>query len=273
MSKSLWKGYISFGLVAIPVSIVPVEQKKELHFHLLDARDKSRINYKRVNSESGKEVPWDQIVKGYEYDKGNYVILNDEDFERASPEAFKTIDIEEFVDIKEIDSLYFDKPYYLLPEGKNKKAYVLLREALRTTQKVGVAKVIIRTKEYLSLIMPHHDALVINLIRFQQEMVDEASLTFPDEKLKSYKIVDREMKMAVDLIKEMSGKWKPEKYHDEYQEKLMEWIENKISSGKRVKVKTPSLGTKKSDEVVDFMTLLKNSLKNKKGSKNTRKTQ
>lgn len=265
MSKTLWKGYLSFGLVAIPVGITAIDKKKDLHFHLLDARDESRISYKRINSESGKEVPWDKIVKGYEYEKDHYVILNESDFERASPEAYKSIDIEEFVDISEIDSLYFDKPYYLVPNSKNKKAYVLLREVLKKTNKVGVAKVIIRTKEYLSLIVPHHDALIINLIRFKQEIVDEETLNVPHENLKSYKISEREMKMATDLVKEMSAKWKPEKYHDDYQEKLMTWIENKIKSGKKVQAKAPRRA-KKAEEIIDFMTLLKNSMKKKKSS-------
>ncbi len=262
MPRPLWKGYVSFGLVAIPVSIVSVEQKNDLHFHLLDSRDKNRIRYQRVNSETGKEVPWDEIVKGYELDKDNYVILKDEDFQKASPETFKSIDIDEFVDMKDIDNLYFDTPYYLLPDSKNKKAYVLLREALKKTNKVGVAKVIIRTKEHLCLILPHRDALVLNLIRFHQEVRSEEDLNFPKEPVKSYKIADREIKMAVELIKEMSAKWEPEKYHDEYREALMKWIESK-SKGTSKSKKAKASSTAKHDDVIDFISLLKSSMNKK----------
>lgn len=265
MAKPVWNGFISFGLVAIPVSIVSVEEKSDLHFHLLDARDKSRIRYQRVNAETGKEVPWDDIVKAYEIEKNKYVIMKEEDFQRASPESFKSIEINEFVDLKEIDTLYFDKPYYLLPEGKNKKAYVLLREALKKTHTVGVGKVIIRTKEYLSLILPHHHALVLNLIRFKQDIRAEEDLNFPAEPLKTYKISDREMKMATDLIAEMTKEWEPDKYHDEYHDTLMKWIEHKTTH----ETKTPrrSKALKEKDEVIDFISLLKKSMEKKATSK------
>lgn len=269
MPKSLWKGDITFGLVTIPVSIVTLEKKNELHFHLLDSRDKSRVHYMRVNEETGKEVPWTDIVKGYEFEKDNYIILQPEDFKKASPDAFKSIEIEEFVELKEIDNLYFDKPYYLIPEGKNKKAYVLLREALKKTNKVGVAKVVIRTKEYLSLILPHEHALVINLIRFQQEIRDESELNFPNDPIKSYKIKEQEIKMASDLIKQMTHPWKPEKYHDEYSEALMEWIETKLK-GKKAKPKKEK-AVAKNEDVIDFVSLLKQSLA-KKEKASTKKT-
>lgn len=264
MPRPLWKGYISFGLVAIPVSIVSAEEKQDLHFHLLDSRDKSRVRYQRINEETGKEVPWNEVVKGYEFAKNNYVVLKEEDFQKASPAAFKSIDIEEFVDLQDIDILYFDKPYYLLPDTKNKKAYVLLREALKKTNKVGVSKVIIRTKEYLSLIMPHNNALILSLIRFKQEIRDEAELNFPSDSNKSYKIADREIKMATDLVKEMSATWQPEKYHDEYREALMKWIDSKSKTGKKTRaVKEQSV--RKNDEVIDFMSLLKKSMNKKAG--------
>lgn len=166
MARSIWKGDISFGLVSIPISLVSTEENNDIHFHLLNSKTKARVRYQRVDEDTGKEVPWNDIVKGYEYDKGSYIIVNDEAFEKASPELFKTIDIEEFVDSKEIDSLYYSKPYYLIPERKNKKAYVLLREALKKTKKVGVARVILRTKEYLSIILPHDYTLLLYLIHF-----------------------------------------------------------------------------------------------------------
>ncbi|WP_419419033.1 Ku protein [Legionella sp. D16C41] len=260
MTKPVWKGYISFGLVAIPVNLYPVEKKNELRFHLLDSRDKARVHYERINSETGKEVPWDEVVKAYEFQKGNYVVLEEEDFKRAAPAAFKSIDIEEFVDLSEISCLYFDRPYYLVPDSSNKKAYILLREALKKTEKVGVAKVVIRNREYLTLILPYKDALVLYVIRYEQEIRRENEFEFPEENLKAYHINDREIKIAVDLIHEMSAKWAPEKYHDEYREALMKWIEEKKSTKPaKPKAKEP---TEKSDDLIDFMSLLKKSFKN-----------
>jgi len=256
--RPVWKGDISFGLVSIPVQIIPVEEKHALQLHLLDSRDKSRIRYQRINSNTGKEVPWDEIVKGYEFDKDNYIIVNEEAFEKASPEVFKSIDIEEFVDLKEIDTLYFDKPYYIIPGSKNQKAYVLLREALKKTNKVGVAKVMIRTKEYLCLILPHENALLLNLIHFAQDIRKEEELNLPTEALKAYKISEREIKMAVDLIKEMTEKWQPEKYHDDYREALSSWIDAQVAKvDKKGVKKSPA---RKHDDVVDFVALLKKSM-------------
>jgi DNA end-binding protein Ku len=270
--RAIWKGDISFGLVTIPIQLVPVDERKDIHFHLLDDRDKARIRYKRVNSDTEKEVPWEHIVKGYEYDKDSYIIVDEKAFEKASPDLYKSIDIEEFIDLDQIDNLFFDKPYYLVPDSKNQKAYVLLREALKKTKKVGVAKVIIRTKEYLSLIMAHDKSLILNLIRFQEEIRQESELKLPTDSLKTYKISEREMKMAVDLIKELSGSWKPEKYHDEYQEALTKWLEKKTaemakSSGKAVSKR------RKSEDVVDFVALLKKSMGKTKGLESRKKKQ
>lgn len=260
--RPVWKGDISFGLVTIPVSIFPVEQKSELHFHLLDGKDQSRIHYQRINSNTGKEVPWDEIVKGYEFDTDNYIIVNEEAFEKASPDVFKSIDIEEFVDFAEIDNLLFDKPYYVVPNSKNPKAYVLLREALKKAHKVGVAKVIIRTREYLSLVVPHNYALILNLIRFKDEIRAEEELQLPDDTLKHYKISDREMKIATDLIKDMTVAWKPEKYHNDYQAALRSWLEKQIAKQQKSTKKKPLRSNK--EDVVDFISLLKKSMGKKK---------
>jgi DNA end-binding protein Ku len=274
MARSIWKGDISFGLVSIPISLVSTEENNDIHFHLLNAKTKSRVRYQRVDEDTGKEVSWNDIVKGYEYDKGSYIIVNEEAFEKASPELFKTIDIEEFVDLKEIDSLYYTKPYYLVPEGKNKKAYVLLREALKKTNKVGVAKTILRTKEYLSLILPHDNTLLLYLVHFKDEIRSEEELNVPKENLKTYKITDKEIKMATDLIKDMSTSWQPEKYHNEYRETLQKWLEQQTKaltkSGKKI-----TKAARSHDAVVDFVSLLKESM-NKKSTpvvkKSTRKT-
>ncbi|MDI9819025.1 MULTISPECIES: Ku protein [unclassified Legionella] len=262
MARPIWKGYISFGLVAIPIGLHTVEKKNELHFHLLDSRNKSRIHYERINNETGEEVPWNEVVKAYEVKKDNYVIVNDEDFERAAPESFKSIDIEEFVNIKEIDHLYFDRPYYAVPDSANLKAYVLLRESLKKTKKAGIAKVVIRTRQYLAVIIPYDEALVLNLIRFRQEMKSTKEFDLPRGDLKQYRINEREMEMAVALINDMTNTWEPEKYHDEYRQALMKWIESKANS-QRATAKEPEEAPKKADEVIDFMSLLKKSLKNK----------
>ena len=262
--RAIWKGDISFGLVTIPIQVVPVDERKNIHFHLLDDRDKARIRYKRVNSETEKEVPFEHIVKGYEYDKDSYIIVDEKAFEKASPDLYKSINIEEFIDLDQIDSLVFDKPYYLVPDSKNQKAYVLLREALKRTKKVGVAKVIIRTREYLSLIMAHDNALILNLIRFQQELKQEADLKLPSEPLKTYKISDREMKMAMGLIKDLSNNWKPEKYHDDYQEALAQWLDKKTAEMEKAAGK-PVSKRRKSEDIIDFVSLLKKSMGKRKG--------
>lgn len=267
MARSVWSGYISFGLVAIPVSLVPAEKSNDLHFHLLDSRDQSRIQYKRVNSETGKEVPLNKIVKAYEFEKDNYVVVDEKELIKASPQTFKSIDIEAFIDIGDVDLLYYDKPYYLLADTANKKAYVLLREALKKTNKAGVAKVVFRQKEHLSLILAHQQALILFLLRFQTDIKDPSELSFPKENLKDYKIADREIKMATDLINEMSAPWEPEKYHNDYHDILMKWIEHKIPTQEKTKSKT----SPQKDDVIDFMALLKKSIQ-KKTAKSKRRS-
>ncbi|BCA94761.1 non-homologous end joining protein Ku [Legionella antarctica] len=264
MAKSIWKGEISFGLVSIPVSLISIEEDNDIHFHLLDSKTKSRVRYQRVSEETGKEIPWEGIVKGYEYDKDSYIIVDEKEFEKAGPELFKTINIEEFVDFNEIDSLYFTKPYYLTPDSKNKKAYVLLREALKKTNKAGVAKVIIRTKESLSLILPHEHALLLYLIHFKDEIREEEDLNVPKENLTTYKVTEKEIKMATDLIKEMSTKWKPEKYHNDYRQALQQWLDQQVEKETKAGKKASQQLVKNSGAVVDFISLLKDSMKQKK---------
>lgn len=261
MARAIWKGDISFGMVSIPIAILPVKNEKKLKFHLLDKRDNSRIHYQRVNDATGKNVGWDDIVKGYEIDKDNYVVIDEDEFKKASPDIFKTIDIEEFVNFSEIDSLYFDKPYYLVPTSKNKKAYVLLRESLKKSKKVGVAKVIIRTKESLSIILAHEDALILNLLSFKEDIVEEKELDLPSAKASSFKINDKEMKMALSLINEMTNKWQPEKYHNDYREALEQYIEKQIN--KPQKPKRKGAKSHANEDVVDFIALLKQSMKKK----------
>ncbi|MGZ5003055.1 MAG: non-homologous end joining protein Ku, partial [Chthoniobacterales bacterium] len=215
--RAIWKGSISFGLVNIPIALYPATRKEELKFRLLRATDHSPVNYKRVAEKDGKEVPWDQIVKGYEYEKGKFVVLNDKDFQRVDLEATQTVDIQDFVDLDEIDPMFFYKPYYLEPQKGGDKAYVLLRDALVKEKKVGIAKVVIKTRQYLAGVKPLKDALVLELMHFGEELADPAKLNVP-KKLEPGK---REMEMAKSLIENMSAKWDPEKYHDDYREALM----------------------------------------------------
>src|SRR5207248_231801 len=177
--RAIWKGSISFGLVNIPIALYPATRKEELRFRLLRAKDLSPVNYKRVAEKDGREVPWDQIVKGYEYEKGKYVVLKDEDFQRVDVEATQTVDIQDFVDLEEIDPMFFYKPYYLEPQKGGDKAYALLRDALKDSNKVGIAKVVIKTREYLAGVKPEDGALVLELMHFAEELADPSKLNVP----------------------------------------------------------------------------------------------
>lgn len=231
MARAIWKGHISFGLVNVPVNLHSAERRSELSFHLLDSRDRARVRYQRVNEATGEEVPWDQIVKGYEYGDGSYVVIGDEDLRRAAPEATQAVEIEGFVDREDIDLLYFDKPYYLSPDKKGEKGYVLLREVLERTGKVGIARVVIRTRQYVAALLPRQEALVLNLLRYHEELRATEDLDLPAGSAAEHKISDKEIKMAEQLVAAMTEDWEPERYHDEYREKLMAWIDRKIEAG------------------------------------------
>ena len=221
--RPIWKGHISFGLVNVPVVLYPAEQRADLQLHLIDSRNFSRVRYERVNAETGEEVPWNKAVKGYEYGDGNYVVLGSDELKQAAPEATKTIEIERFVNLDDIHQLYFDKPYYLEPDKKGAKPYALLREAMRETGKAGIARVVIRTRQYLSAMVVRDNALVLNLLRYHQELRSLKELDLPGD-LKEVGVKAQEMKMARDLLESMSGEWDPAEFHDEYREKLMAWI-------------------------------------------------
>jgi len=255
MARAIWKGSISFGLVNIPIALYPATRREELKFRLLRKGDLSPVNYKRVAEKDGKEVPWDQIVKGYEYEKGKYVVLKDEDFERVDLEATQTVDIQDFVDQEEIDPMFFYKPYYLEPQKGGDKAYALLRDALKDTNKVGVAKVVIKTRQYLAGVKPEDGALVLELMHFADELADPEQLHVP----KKLEVGKREMNMAKSLIGSMTSKWQPEKYKDDYRKALMDVIEEKVEAGGKEieeKPKKPPKPTK----VIDLVSVLQKSL-------------
>jgi DNA end-binding protein Ku len=262
MARAIWKGSISFGLVNIPIALYPATRREELKFRLLRKSDLSPVNYKRVAEKDGKEVPWDEIVKGYEYEKGKYVVLKDEDFERVDLEATQTVDIQDFVDVDEIDPMFFYKPYYLEPQKGGDKAYALLRDALKNSKKVGIAKVVIKTRQYLAGVKPEDGALVLELMHFADEIADAGKLRVP----KKVEMGKREMNMATALIDSMSSKWKPEKYRDDYREALMEVIEEKVEAGGKEIEEKPKKAPKPT-KVIDLVSVLQKSLEQTGGAK------
>jgi DNA end-binding protein Ku len=260
--RAIWKGSISFGLVNIPIALYPATRKEELSFRLLRRSDLSPVNYKRVAEKDGKEVPWDEIVKGYEYEKGKYVVLKNEDFQRVDLEATQTVDIQDFVDQEEIDPMFFYKPYYLEPQKGGDKAYVLLRDALAESKKVGIAKVVIKTRQYLAGVKADDGVLVLELMHFAEELADSGELHVP-KKIESGK---REINMATALIDSMSSKWNPEKYRDDYREALMEVIEEKVEAGGKEIEEKPK-PKKQPTKVIDLVSVLQQSLEKAGGAK------
>jgi DNA end-binding protein Ku len=220
------------------------------------------VGYKKYNKETGDEVSMDDIVKGYEYEDERYVLISDEDLRRANPEKTQTVDITDFVDLDEIDPEYFDKPYYLAPSNKkNMKAYALLREALKRARKVGIAKVVIRSREYLSAVIPHKDVLVLEILRYPHEIRGTGELELPGDQLDDMGVTDREVKMAEMLIDGMTASFDPDKYHDTYRDDLMSLIHRKIESGQtEVLDETPVEEPAPRGDVVDIMALLKRSV-------------
>ena len=261
--RAIWKGSISFGLVNIPIALYPAVRTEELHFRLLRAKDLSPVNYKRVAEKDGKEVPWDQIVKGYEYEKGKYVVLKDEDFQRVDLEATQTVDIQDFVDQEEIDPMFFYKPYYLEPQKGGDKAYVLLREALAKTGRVGIAKVVIKTRQYLAGVKAEDGVLVLELMHFADELIAADKLNVP-KKIEPGK---RELDMATALVNSMSSKWEPKRYRDDYRKALMEVIEEKVEAGGKELEEKPKKKTPPSTKVIDLVAVLQESLSKAKGEK------
>ncbi len=261
--RSIWNGSISFGLVTIPVALYPATRSEELSFKLLRKSDQSPVNYKRVAQFDGKEVPWEEIVKGYEYEKGKFVILKDEDFKRVDLEAAaQTIEIMDFVEMAQINPMYFQKPYYLEPQKEGDKAYALLRDALSTSSKIGIAKVIIRTREHLAGVKAQGNLIILEIMHFGEELVDADSLKVPAKE----QTRTREIEMAKQLIDGMTTDWEPKKYKDEYKTQLMAMIEEKVKHPED-KPETPKSTKKKASNVIDLMSVLEESLASAKGAK------
>jgi DNA end-binding protein Ku len=265
MARGLWKGAISFGLVNVPVELFSAERRSsELDLTMLDKRDLAPVGYKRYNKSTGEDVPWAEIVKGYEYDDDKYVVLSDEDFRRANVEASKTVDIQAFVDLKDIPPLYFETPYYLAPGKRGEKAYALLRDAMKKAGKAGIATVVIRTRQYLAAVLPQDDVLLMDTLRYADEIKGPEELGVPSGAL-HHKVSAKEIDMALRLIDDMSEKWRPEKFKDTYRDDLMARIKEKIKQGQTEELTAPEKGEKEPAraEVIDLMALLKKSVAQK----------
>jgi DNA end-binding protein Ku len=262
-SRPIWKGSINFGLVSIPVALYPAEERQQLSFRMLDRHDFTPIRYERVNAATGKPVDWDDIVKGYEYEKDEFVVLTQEDLRRANPEATQTIDLIHFVDASEINPVYYDKPYYLAPLKNGEKGYALLREVMLQTAKAGIAKLVLRSHEYLAAILISGSALVLNLLRFAHELRPAKNLPLPAWDLKQFKITSKEIDMAHQLIDSMQERWNPEDYREEYRDDVLKMIQQKIKAGKTKNIidePAREARSPKRAKVVDITELLKRSV-------------
>lgn len=264
--RAIWKGSISFGLVNIPIALYPATRTEDLKFRLLRDKDHSPVNYKRVAEKDGKEVPWSNIVKGYEYEKGKFIVLKDEDFKRVDVEATQTVDILSFVEVSQVNPVFFHKPYYMEPQKGADKAYVLLRDALRNSGRIGIAKVVIKTRQHLAAVKPQDEGLMLELMHYAAELRDLEDFKQPKESRPSKKELD----MANSLIESMSVEWDPESYEDEYRDALEEMIEDKITHGDKVAPKAKA--KKRPSNVIDLVAVLEESLKGTKTAKTNKRT-
>ena len=271
MARPIWTGTLSFGLLNVPIRLMAGEKRSDLHFRMLDSRDNAPIKYERVNGETGEEVPWKDIVKAFEYRKGDYVILEDEDLRAAAPESHESVEIAAFVDADAIGPEYFEKPYVLVPGKKAEKGYVLLREVLAETNKIGIAHVVVRTREYLSAVIAKGDALMLLLMRYPQELVDIADYEIPKGSAASHRVTKPEMQMARQLIDSMATTWKPSDYKDEFRAKLHKAIEKRMKSKGVVTPAEEEAPEETTTNVVDFMDLLRKSIASNKRTPSTKR--
>jgi len=262
MARALWKGAISFGLVHIPVELFSAVKENELDLTMLDRRDFAPVGFKRYNKQSGQEVTWDNIVKGYRYADDEYVVLSDEDLKRANVKATQTIDIQAFVHADEVPLVYYEQPYYLAPGRGGDKVYALLRETLRQAGKIGIASVVIRTKQHLCALVCIGDAIVLNTLRYHDEIRGMEDLKLPDTSLKAAGINEREMQMALSLVDGMTEGWRPEQYRDTYRDDVLALVEQKIQAHqtKTITQAGPEKAEAATSNVVDLVALLQQSL-------------
>jgi DNA end-binding protein Ku len=262
MARAVWKGAIAFGLVNIPVDLYPGARSTSFDLDWIDKRDMSPVGYQRINKVTGKPVPKEEIVKGYEYDDGRYVILTDADFKAANPKATQTVEIVGFVDADAIDPAYYETPYRLAPGKRGEKGYALLRDTLKDTHKVGIAHVVLRTKQYLAAVVPVGDALSLEILRWHNEILDPAEFALP----KKPGVSEKELALAKRLVADMTEEWKPEKYKDTYRAQLTQEIERRVKEGKTETVtQAPREGgaERRGAQVIDLMAALQRSLEGK----------
>lgn len=263
MRRALWTGAISFGLINIPVELYTAEKKDELDFHMLDRRDLAPVGYKRVNKKSGREVSWENIIKGYEYEEGKYVLMSDEDLRRANVEATQSIDIQSFVEVGQVPILYYEQPYYLAPAKVGDKAYTLLRETLLASGKMAIAQIVIRTRQHLAALLPQGEMLNLITLRYPTELRAPDDIAVPSRTAKKSGVSKQEVEMARALVEQMSADWAPEQFRDTYRDDVLALINKKIKSGQTHEVAEPeeqSVASPGSGKVVDLMALLKGSL-------------
>ncbi|HEX8987539.1 MAG TPA: Ku protein [Rhodocyclaceae bacterium] len=266
MARALWKGAIAFSLVHIPVTLYPASSSAELDFKMIDRRDFAPVGYQRVNKRSGEPVPSDEIVKGYEYEDDQYVVMSNEDFREANVQATQTVDIFAFVEAADIPPYHYDTPYYLEPSKRGAKGYALLREVLRRKDRIALANVVIRTRQRLAALVPVGRMLVLNTLRFADEIRAFDAANLPGDDLVALKVSDREIAMAERLVDDMAETWHPEQYHDTYREDLLALIHRKVESGETHVLAEPAehkAGAEGGAEVVDLMALLKRSLESR----------
>ncbi len=262
MPRVIWKGAVSFGLVHIPVALYPATRSDDLDFDWLDRRTMDRVGYKRINKTTGKEVPREQIVRGYAYEKDRYVILTDEDIRAANPVSTQTVDLLTFVDAAEIPFLYLDTPYFLAPDRRGEKVYALLREALTRSQKIGVANVVLHTKQHLAALIPMGPVLVLHTLRWSNEVRDWSELDLPEEGTKAAKLTAKEIDMAEKLIDDMSGTWDPAEYHDTFRDDILTLVDRKVREGRTESVEPMEAenAAPRTGNVIDLTDLLRQSL-------------
>ena len=263
MPRALWKGAISFGLVNVPVELYPAEERKGFSFSMLDKRDLSPVGYKRYNKSTGKEVEWGDIIKGYEYEKDQYVVLSPEDFRRADVKGSQTVDIKAFVPADEVPAHFYETPYYLAPGKRGEKVYALLRETLKSMGKVAIAQVVIRTTQHLAAVVPEGKLLMLITMRYADELRKTEGIELPAEGMKAAGVTPKEVELAKRLIEDMSGHWDPSEFHDTYHEDLMRRIDEKIKAGETEMITEPEKGerpAKQTAQVIDLTELLRQSL-------------
>ena len=268
-SRTLWKGAITFGLVHIPVGLHTAATAEGVDFDWLDKRSMDPVGYKRVNKRTGREITKDNIVKGVEYEDGKYVIISPEEVEAVFPKTTQTITIERFIEANELPFVFLERPYYVAPINKSDKVYTLLREVLVSTGKIGLAKVVIATKQHLAALVPSGPALVLSLLRWGDEVKTLDSLALPAEGRKA--ISAAELKMATQLVEEMSGKWDPADFKDEFRLRVMQLVEKKAKAGEGKTVLEPEEEAPQSADVIDLTALLQRSLKSR-GESGTKKS-